>query len=288
MAEKRSNRDIGVKIPWQRARLAIIGLGIVFALLVLSLQLGGHAPGLTYIDPGNVGLVVDNYRGKVEPSLMASGTHIQGITETVYEIPTQLQTIILDQDNAVQVNTSSNMLPVDVSVQYQYNPDKIDDLYQTYQDQFENQENFQNIYIKPDIKSAINVAIGDMDTATALTTAGKLQAQATALTQLNNKWAAQGLQFSTVSIRGIEQDQATKDILNGLLQKQQEIDNAQLGLQQQIIDNETAISTAQADARINHLQAASLTDLYVDDALLSQTHLVYMDSNQIMGTLKAK
>jgi len=288
MAEKRSVRDIGVKIPWKRARIAIAVLGILFALLVLSLQLGGHAPGLTHIDPGNVGLVVDNYRGKVEPSLMTSGTHIQGITETVYEIPTQLQTIILDQDNAVQVNTSSNMLRVDVSVQYQYNSDKIDDLYQTYQDQFENQDNFQTIYIKPDIKSAINVAIGDMDTATALTTVGKQQAQATALTQLNNKWAAQGLQFSTVSIRGIEQDQATKDILNGLLQKQQEIDNAQLGLQQQIIDNETAISTAQADARINHLQAASLTDLYVDDALLSQTHLVYMDSNQIMGTLKAK
>jgi len=287
MAGKKMDRD-SIKVPWRRAGVFIVLLAAVFAFLVVSLELGGHAPGLTHIDPGNVGLVVDNYRGRVEPSLMTAGTHIQGVTETVYEIPTQLQTIILDQDNAIQVNTSSNMLRVDVSVQYQYDPTKIDDLYNSYQDQFENQDNFQSVYIKPDIKSAINVAIGDMDTATALTTAGKQQAQAAALATLNAKWASQGLQFTAVSIRGIDQDQATKDILNGLLQKQQEIDNAQLGLQQQMIDNQTAISTAEADARINHLEASSLTDLYVDDALLSQTHQVYMDSNQIMGALKAK
>jgi len=287
MPEKKITRD-SIKVPWQRASVFIVLLAAVFAFLVVSLQLGGHAPGLTHIDPGNVGLVVDNFHGKVEPSLMNAGTHIQGVTETVYEIPTQLQTITLDHDNAIQVNTSSNMLRVDVSVQYQYDTSKIDDLYNSYQDQFENQDNFQTIYIKPDIKSAINVAIGDMDTATALTTVGKQQAQQAALTALNTKWASQGIQFSTVAIRGIEQDQATKDILNGLLQKQQQIDNAQLGLQQQIVDNQTAISTAEADARINHLQASALTDLYVDDALLSQTHQVYMDSNQIMGALKAK
>lgn len=277
-----------MRAPWRRAGLIIMLLTGFFVLLAFSIEMGGHVPGLTHIDPGNVGLVIDNFHGRVEAELMPAGTHIQGITETVYEIPTQLQTINLEKDSAVQVNTSSNMLRVDVAVQYQYDPTKIDDLYNTYQDQFEDQGNFQNIYIKPDIKSAVNVAIGDMDTATALTTSGKQQAQAAALSALNARWESQGIQFEAVAIRGIEQDQATKDILNGLLAKQQEIDNAKLALQQQLIDNQTAISTAQADARINHLQAASLTDLYVDDALLSQTHRVYMDSNQIMGALKGK
>ncbi len=136
--------------------------------------------GPTHIPPGDVGLVIDNYHGTIERDLMPAGTHWQGLWETVIEVPTAQRTLSLTSSDAtgpVQVNTASNMLQVDVSAQYRIDPDKADDLYRAYQDQFADLDQFEAINLEPAIKGAINYAIGDMDTATALTTAGKQKAE---------------------------------------------------------------------------------------------------------------
>ena len=270
--------------------LGVLGLLILGAFLFLNLSLsrGGHMAGPTHIAPGNVGLVIDNYQGTVEKDLMPAGTHWQGIWETVIEVPTSQRTLSLtnaDPTGAVQVNTASNMLQVDVSAQYRIDQDKADDLYRAYQDQFADLSQFEAVNLEPAVKGAINYAIGDMDTATALTTAGKQKAEQEALKTLNDEWGGRGVVFSNLMIRGIEQDQASKDLLSTTLSKMQEIDNAKLALQQQGFDNQTLIQTATADAKVNHLQNSTLTDLYVQDQELGQVRKLYLPSDQLMGML---
>ena len=270
--------------------LGIFGLLLFGAFLFLnvSLQKGGHLAGPTHIAPGNVGLVIDNYHGRIESRLMPAGTHWQGIWETVIEVPTSQRTLSLtsaDPTGAVQVNTASNMLQVDVSAQYQIAPDKADDLYQAYQDQFADLRQFESVNLEPAVKGAINYAIGDMDTATALTTAGKQKAEQEALKTLNDEWGGRGVVFSNLMIRGIEQDQASKDLLSTTLSKMQEIDNARLALQQQDFDNQTLIQQATAEAKVNRLQNSTLTDLYVQDQELGRVKKLYLPSDQLMGLL---
>jgi len=270
--------------------LGILGLILLggFLFLNVSLARGGHMAGPTHIAPGNVGLVINNYRGTVEKDLMPAGTHWQGIWETVIEVPTAQRTLSLtsaDPMGAVQVNTASNMLQVDVSAQYRIDPDKADDLYRAYQDQFADLRQFEAVNLEPAVKGAINYAIGDMDTATALTTAGKQKAEQGALKTLNDEWGGRGVVFSNLMIRGIEQDQASKDLLSTTLSKMQEIDNAKLSLQQQNFDNQTLLQRATAEATVNRLQNSTLTDLYVQDQELGQVHKLYLPSDQLMGLL---
>ena len=270
--------------------LGILGLILLggFLFLNLSLQRGGHMAGPTHIAPGNVGLVIDNYHGTIEKDLMPAGTHWQGIWETVIEVPTAQRTLSLtstDPTGAVQVNTASNMLQADVSAQYRIDPDKADDLYRAYQDQFADLHQFEAVNLEPAVKGAINYAIGDMDTATALTTAGKQKAEQNALKTLNDEWGGRGVVFSNLMIRGIEQDQASKDLLSTTLSKMQEIDNARLALQQQGFDNQTLLQQAMAEATVNRLQNSTLTDLYVQDQELGQVRKLYLPSDQLMGLL---
>jgi len=281
------------KMPSLSGRTRALGLlGLIllsaFLFLSVSLQRGGHMAGPTHIAPGNVGLVIDNYQGRIEPSLMPAGTHWQGIWETVIEVPTAQRSLSLtsaDPTGAVQVNTASNMLQVDVSAQYRIDPDKADDLYRAYQDQFADLKQFEEVNLEPAIKGAINYAIGDMDTATALTTAGKQKAETDALKTLNDEWGARGIVFSNLMIRGIEQDQQSKDLLSTTLGKMQEIDNARLALQQQGFDNQTLLQKATAEAKVNRLQNSTLTDLYVQDQELGQVKKLYLPSDQLMGFL---
>ncbi len=261
-------------------------LSVVF--LTTSLKVGGHMAGPTYIAPGNAGLRIDNYRGKIETALMPAGTHWQGIWETVIEIPTSQRTISLTgaDNDPVQVNTISNMLHVDVSAQYRIEPEKVAALYGAYQDQFSDLKRFENTNLEPAVKGAINYAIGDMDTAAALTTVGKQKAEQAALKTLNDEWQPRGIVFSNLMIRGIEQDQESKDLLSTTLAKMQDIENAKLTLQQQKFDNATTLQQATAEAKVNHLRSATLTDLYVQDQMLGQVRRLYLPSDQLMSVLQ--
>ncbi|MGO8671116.1 MAG: SPFH domain-containing protein [Capsulimonadaceae bacterium] len=278
-------------------RLGVFGLAI-FALMAFmgySLSVGGHMMGPTHIEPGNVGLVIDNFHGVIERNLMPAGTHWQGPWETVIEVPTMQRTISLASgtdvngnsvDQSVQVNTASNMMSVDVSAQYQIMPEKAAALYHSYQDQFANTQEFEVVNLEPAVKEAVNYAIGDMDTTTALTTAGKQQAETQARQALNAEWEPRGISFSNVMIRGIRQDQQSQQLLSTTLSKMQDIDNARLALVQQKYDNLTLLQKAQSEAKINQLQNSTLTDLYVQDQLLSRVKKIYLPSDELMGGLK--
>lgn len=278
-------------------KIGILGLVLVAALgfLIFSLSAGGHVAGPTHIEPGNIGLVLDTYSGNLESNYMKAGTHFNGPWETVIEVPTMQRTISLtnaDQNSqgspaqkAVQVNTPTNILAVDVSCQYHIDPDKADNLWQKFHEQFENMDSFEAIQLEPAVKEAVNYSMGDMDTMKALTTVGKQEAEQQSLKLLNDEWEPQGIIFNNFMIRGIEQDDETKKLLSSTLAKQQEISNAQLALQQQKIDNETVLQQARADAKVNRLQNSALTDLYVQDQALGQVKKLYLPSKDLMSLL---
>ncbi len=272
-----------------------LALAALAAYLIFSLSAGGHAAGPTHIEPGNIGLVLDTYTGSLEPKYMSAGTHYNGPWETVIEVPTMQRTISLtnsDQNSAgqvvpraVQVNTPTNILTVDVSCQYHIDPDKADDLWGRFHEQFENTGEFEAVQLEPAVKEAVNYAMGDMNTMKALTTAGKQETERQALELLNDEWGPQGIVFSNFMVRGIEQDAQTKKLLSSTLAKQQEISNARLALQQQRIDNETLLQQARADAEVNRLQNSTLTDLYLQDQELGQVKKLYLPSKDLMSLL---
>ncbi len=271
---------------------------IVLVSALLSVLAGGNAPGITHIDPGNIGLVLNIYKGDLESRPMAAGTHFQSPFERVIEVPTMQRTISLtDSDldssgnveqNAVEVNTASNMLRVDVSCQYHIDPDKAADLWRSYHDQFEDLQNFEYVSLEPAVKEAVNYAMGDMDTTTALTTVGKQEAEEESLQSLNEEWSPRGIIFSNFMIRSVEPDDQSKALLSSTLTETQAIDNAKLALQQQKIDNATEIQMAEADAKINQLENSTLTDLFVEDEMLSKVHQAYLPSDKISGIFDSK
>ena len=240
-------------------------------------------------------MVLDTYSGDLEPHYMSAGTHYNGPWETVIEVPTMQRTISLtnnDKDasgsitaRAIQVNTPTNILTVDVSCQYHIDPDKADDLWRKFHEQFENTDEFEAVQLEPAVKEAVNYSMGDMDTMKALTTAGKQETEQQALKLLNDEWEPQGIVFSNFMVRGVEQDEETKKLLSSTLAKQQEISNAQLALQQQKIDNETLLQQARADAKVNRLQNSTLTDLYLQDQELGQVKRLYLPSKDLMNLL---
>jgi hypothetical protein len=180
------------------------------------------------------------------------------------------------------------MLRVDVSCQYHIDPNKAADLWRSYHDQFEDLNNFEKISLEPAVKEAVNYALGDMDTTTALTTVGKQEAEIESLKTLNDEWEQRGIVFSNFMIRSVEPDAESKNLLSSTLTQTQAIDNAKLALKQQKIDNATEIQMAQTDAKVNQLQNSSLTDLYVQDQLLSKVKKIYMPSNMLTELLKSK
>jgi hypothetical protein len=272
--------------------LGIVGIGVVGTalFLIISLGRGGHMPGPTYIAPGNVGLRIDNYRGIIEDVLMPSGVHWQGIWETVIEVPTMQRTLAFDgqgeNGTAIDVNTSSNMLTADVTVQYSIRGDRAKVLYTDYQDTFADLEDFERVNIRPAIKEAINYAVGDLDTAAAMTTAGKTKAEQQALSMLQKEWGPRGVDFRNLLIRAVEPDAQAKELLSATTAKMQDIENAKLSLQQQEIDNKTLILAATAEARINKAKDSALTDLYIQDKMLERVDTVYLPSDQVMGIFK--
>lgn len=286
-----SGRTIGCGI-------VLLVVAIIGVYLITSLGAGGKAGGYTHVDVGNVGVVLDQYHGTVETKLFPAGTHWQDQWERVIEVPTNQRTISLSENDknangdivntAAAVNTPTNILTVDVSCNYQIQTDKAKALYENYRDQIENITVFENIQLEPAVKEALNYALGDEETATALTTAGKQSAEQAALKMLNDEWGPRGIVFNNFMIRAIKPDDETKQLLAGTVTKQQDMINARLALQQQKIDNMTIIQQAQADAKINSLQNSSLTDLYVQDQLLGQVHKIVLNSNDLMGMLKSK
>lgn len=103
-------------------------------LSLLSLSLTGCAT----IDPGNIGVVTDSYTGDIKGDTLSAGFHTIGFFKNVFEYPTTVENINLDN---LTVNTKEGQ-QLTVSLRVQYRPlfmgnDNAVKLYQRYKKPFE-------------------------------------------------------------------------------------------------------------------------------------------------------
>ena len=253
------------------------GLGSAAALGV-CLLLGGCGRGGSgvIVDPGNVGLIINHYSGRVDPHVRHAGFNPQPwfSGNELIEIPTYLRTYTMVRDStegthqgddSVAVQTlSSNTLHVDASIVYHIafdpkNEAAIVNLYEKYRNQFTNYDDFEEQQLRPPFRQAIVDAFGLQNTAQAMTGQGKRTAAAYALRQLNTRFNPDSIVVDEVRIRAIYPDDATIAALQTRLAAQQSLRLSTLNMQLNAINNQREIMAAQAQAEAAHIRAASLT-----------------------------
>lgn len=250
----------------------------LFALLGLVACLLGLSGCGTVVKTGNVGLVVNHFSGKVEGQVRHAGFNPLPPASgyEMLEIPTHKRTYTMVRegsegahsgDDSVRVNTATtNVLNVDVSVTYHLSydasrEDEIKALYSKYRSQFQGSgfAAFEEVQLRPLFRKTVGDAFGRMSTVDAMTGDGKVKAAKAALDDLNRRLNGDSIIVDEVRIRAIWPDENTKNTLRTHLVAQQNLTLSTLNQKLAQINNERAISKADADAKAAHIRALSLT-----------------------------
>ena len=105
---------------------------------LLPLALLALLPACAHIDPGNIGVVTDSMSGAIKGDPLPAGWHFVGLWKNVFEYPTIVENISLDD---LKVNTKEGQqLTVGLRVQYRPNfigNDNVVKLYQKYKKPFD-------------------------------------------------------------------------------------------------------------------------------------------------------
>lgn len=250
----------------------LIALAVIAAALLIIVK---NTSGFI-VKTGNVGLVMNQITGKVDPHVRHAGFNLQApfSMNELLEIPTyeRTYTMVRDSsegahqgDDSVLVNTlSANTLNVDTSITYHIaydpsHPERIIALYQKYRNQFSDFGSFEEAQLRPAFRQAIVDAFGSATTAQAMTGDGKLEAAAYAVKELNDRFNPDSIIIDDVRIRAIYPDDPTIAALRSRLQAQQNLKLAQLNQQLQQLVNQKSVLAATAEAQAAHIRAASLT-----------------------------
>lgn len=142
----------------------------VLAALVAVAALGQSACG-TYIEPGNVGIVVDNTGGGVQDKVLKEGWHSRApFATTIIEYPTYIQNLILSQsrdkdepDESIIVNSmEAQPISLDVSLAFVVRPETAPTLYKKFR---KDVDVISHTFVKQTVKSTMQDAAGVMTTA---------------------------------------------------------------------------------------------------------------------------
>ncbi len=243
--------------------------------MIIGIIIAGNTNGFV-VKTGNVGLVVNNYTGRIDPYVRHAGFNAQPpfSGNQLIEIPTYERTYTMVKDSAegshqgddsVMVNTvNANTLNVDTSITYHIawdkdHPERIINLYKKYRTQFNDFGTFEETQLRPAFRQAVVDAFGLQTTSENMTGDGKRKDAAYALTELNQRFNPDSIVVDEVRIRAIYPDQNTINVLRSRLQAQQNLKLAQLNLTLQQLINQKTVLAAQAQAQAAHIRAASLT-----------------------------
>lgn len=134
-----------------KLRKEIARLGMVFlGMLVLT--------GCTRIEPGNVGVKVNNYgedRGVQEYVLQTGMVGYMPIAQRVFEYPTYMQTVRLTGENKVSFNSKEGtVFTVDLSFSYKLIPEKVPHFYVTFRS--DDLDSFTHGFMRNVVRDALN------------------------------------------------------------------------------------------------------------------------------------
>lgn len=276
--------------------------GMIFAPVVAVVALAAYLGTSGFlVKTGNVGLIVNQFSGKVDPRIRHAGFNPQMpfMGNELIEIPTHTRTYTMVRnsqegshtgDDSVLANTASaNTLNVDTSITYHiaydsHHPERLLDLFAKYRQQFTNFDSFEELQLRPVFRQAIVDAFGRENTSECMSGDGKRRAADYALQELNSRFQPDSIVVDEVRIRTVYPDPTTLDALRSRLQAQQNLTLSRLNLQLQQLLNQKKILAAQAEAQANRIRAASLTPRLVKYRHLKDLEIIAVPKNAIVNT----
>jgi regulator of protease activity HflC (stomatin/prohibitin superfamily) len=258
-------RALAGKVPF------VIG-AIVVLLLVPSM--------FTYINPGNVGIVIHKLGGGVDHKPLTQGLHFRNpLTTGIEEYPIYMQTLVLTKGTAdgsatndeINVNSVEGQpVSLDVSLSFELDASKTPQLYTTFRTHI---EQIQHGYVKQAIRQALQEVVGSEAIADIL---GPKKAEVVGRTQqlIATRLAPYGFMVKQFTINEIRAPAEVMAAINTKNVMQQQALTAQNELQKNMYNAQgdsirasgrakAILTEAQAQAQANQLLSQSITPTLV-------------------------
>ncbi len=247
----------------------------IAALLVLALM----ASSATYINPGNVGIVIHKLGGGIDPKPLGPGVHLRNpVTTGIEEYPVFMQTLVLTQgagegtaNDEINVNSVEGQpVSLDVSLSFELDPSKTPALYSTFRTDI---ESIQHGYVKQAIRQALQEVVGSEEIAAIL---GPKKAETVAKAQalISQRLGTYGFMVKQFTINEIRAPGAVMEAINTKNVMQQQALTAQNELQKNTFQAQgdsikaagramAILAEARAQAEANRLLSQSITNTLV-------------------------
>ena len=253
---------------------------IIFGVMVLVAALFLLPSTFTYINPGNVGIVIHRAGGGVDPRPLDPGVHMRVPFATgIEEYPVFLRTIVLARSSSegsgmndeINVNSVEGQpLSLDVSLSFELDPAQTPKLYSTFRTDI---DQITHTFVKQAIRQSLQEVVGTEPIADVI---GPKKAEATnrVRTLIAQRLQPYGFEVKQFTINELRAPQAVMDAINQKNVMQQQALTAQNELQKNTFQAQgdsikaagrakAIMAEAEAQARANQLLSQSITPTLV-------------------------
>ena len=235
---------------------------------------------VTYINPGNVGIVIHKLGGGIDPKPLGQGIHFRNpIATAIEEYPVFMQTLVLTagttdgskQNDEINVNSVEGQpVSLDVSLSFELDPSKTPALYSTFRTDI---ESIQHGYVKQAIRQALQEVVGSEEIA-AILGPKKAETVAKAQSLISQRLGIYGFMVKQFTINEIRAPGAVMEAINTKNVMQQQALTAQNELQKNTFQAQgdsikaagramAILAEARAQAEANRLLSQSITNTLV-------------------------
>jgi regulator of protease activity HflC (stomatin/prohibitin superfamily) len=253
---------------------------IIFGAMVLVAALFLLPSTFTYINPGNVGIVIHRAGGGVDPRPLDPGVHMRVPFATgIEEYPVFLRTIVLARssnegsgmNDEINVNSVEGQpLSLDVSLSFELDPAQTPKLYSTFRTDI---DQITHTFVKQAIRQSLQEVVGTEPIADVI---GPKKAEATNRVRalIAQRLQPYGFEVKQFTINELRAPQAVMDAINQKNVMQQQALTAQNELQKNTFQAQgdsikaagrakAIMAEAEAQARANQLLSQSITPTLV-------------------------
>jgi regulator of protease activity HflC (stomatin/prohibitin superfamily) len=253
---------------------------IIFGVLVVVAVLFLLPSTFTYINPGNVGIVIHRAGGGVDPHPLGPGVHMRVPFATgIEEYPVFLRTVVLTRasnegstsNDEINVNSVEGQpVSLDVSLSFELDPAQTPKLYSTFRTDI---DQITHGFVKQTIRQSLQEVLGTEPIADVI---GPKKAEATNRVRalIAQRLQPYGFEVKQFTINELRAPQAVMDAINQKNVMQQQALTAQNELQKNTFQAQgdsikaagrakAIMAEAEAQARANQLLAQSITPTLV-------------------------
>ncbi|HVE80304.1 MAG TPA: prohibitin family protein [Gemmatimonadaceae bacterium] len=269
----RFSRPSGLSFPASGpARTILLGLSAVALVLLLRTT-------ITYVSPGNVGIVINRAGGGVSAKPLPPGLHLRNpLTTGIEEYPVYMQTLVLTRDRTestarneeINVNSVEGQpLSLDVSMSFELEPARVPQLYSTFRADV---ATIQHGYVRQTIRQALQEVVGSEEIANIL---GRNKAEVVSRTQsvLERRLSPYGIVVRQFTINELRAPNAVLEAIN-----------AKNVMQQQALTAQNELQKNEFQARGDSIKAAGRAKAILAEAR-AQSEANRMLAQSITGTL---